>query len=230
MIDVNGLFDSETRATRVRDRAAKKYGEDRVSDVYNNTSGGGKANYSFSIYGKGKTKYSRGGGTDEHGGPIITCDKSDKVVSNRKDYRDYKESFTMAGYYRGQMAKSKGVDKFGYSIKLAGENLFHADEQDIVDNLTPYLEGVAEVLPIVSEYNDGCSIFTGEDMYGNDANCLDKALIGVNVAREGYEHHTEYILKRALSKSERIITTSLKHSIKLRTFINTVHAQKGKVH
>ncbi|MCQ2275519.1 MAG: hypothetical protein MJZ87_01030 [Bacteroidales bacterium] len=70
MIDVNGLFDSETRATRVRDRAAKKYGEDRVSDVYNNTSGGGKANYSFSIYGKGKTKYSRGGGTDEHGGQL----------------------------------------------------------------------------------------------------------------------------------------------------------------
>ena len=70
----------------------------------------------------------------------------------------------------------------------------------------------------------------GEDMYGNDANCLDKALIGVDVARERYEHHTEYILKRALSKSERIITTSLKHSIKLRTFINTVHAQKGKVH
>ena len=160
----------------------------------------------------------------------ITIDKPDKVVSKGKDFRNYKESFTMAGYYRGQMENCKGLDKLGYGIKLTSEKWFHADEQDIVDNLTPCLEGVAVVLPIVSEYNDAHSIITGEDIYGNDANCLDKALIGADMAREGYEHHAEYILKRTLSKSERIITTSLKHSSKLRTFINTVHAQKGKVH
>ena len=89
LVDPNGMFDSESRAIRIRNRAAKKYGEDRVSNVFNMTIDGGKANYSFSIYGEGKTKYSRGGGTNEQGGPIITCDKADKVVSSRKDFRDY---------------------------------------------------------------------------------------------------------------------------------------------
>ena len=49
LIDPNGMFDSEARATTLREKAVKKYGEDRVSDVYNNTYGEGKANYSFSI-------------------------------------------------------------------------------------------------------------------------------------------------------------------------------------
>ena len=92
LIDPNGMFDSEARATKFREKAVKKYGEDRVSDVYNNTYGEGKANYSFSIYGEGKNKYSRDGGTNEYGGPIITCDKSDIVVSSGKDFRSYNKS------------------------------------------------------------------------------------------------------------------------------------------
>ena len=60
--------------------------------MFNKTIDGGKANYSFSIYGKGKTKYSRSGGTNEQGGPIITCDKADKVVSTGKDYRSYRNT------------------------------------------------------------------------------------------------------------------------------------------
>ena len=92
LIDPNGMFDSEARATKFREKAVKKYGEDRVSDVYNNTYGEGKANYSFSIYGEGKNKYSQDGGTNEYGGPIITCDKSDIVVSSGKDFRSYNKS------------------------------------------------------------------------------------------------------------------------------------------
>ena len=81
LYDPNGMFDDEAKATRARNRAAKKYGEDRVSDVFNNTIDGGKANYAFSIYGKGKTKYSYSGGTNENGGPVITHDKADKEES-----------------------------------------------------------------------------------------------------------------------------------------------------
>ena len=92
LVDPNGMFDDEAKATRVRNRAARKYGEDRVSDVYNNTIDGGKADYAFSIYGKGKTKYSRNGGTNEYGGPVITCDKADKVVTMRKGLRIYNRS------------------------------------------------------------------------------------------------------------------------------------------
>ncbi len=92
LVDPNGMFDDEAKAIRFRNRAAKRYGEDRVSDVFNNTIDGGKANYAFSIYGKGKTKRSYSGGTNEFGGPVITCDKADKVVFSKKDYKSYAKS------------------------------------------------------------------------------------------------------------------------------------------
>ena len=92
LVDPNGMFDNEAKATRLRNRAARKYGDDRVSDVFNNTIDGSKPDYAFSIYGKGKTKRSYSGGTNEDGGPIITCDKPDKVVFSRKDFRSYKRS------------------------------------------------------------------------------------------------------------------------------------------
>ena len=84
LIDPNGMFDDEAKATRLRNRAARRYGEERVSKVFNNTIDGGKSEYAFSIYGKGKTKRSYSGGTNEYGGPIITCDKPDKVVFSRQ--------------------------------------------------------------------------------------------------------------------------------------------------
>ena len=92
LIDLNGMFDDEAKATRLRNRAARRYGEDRVSDVFNNTIDGSKPDYAFSIYGKGKTKRSYSGGTNENGGPIITCDKPDKVVFSRRDFRTYKKN------------------------------------------------------------------------------------------------------------------------------------------
>ena len=92
LVDPNGMFDDEAKAIRFRNRAAKRYGEDRVSDVFNNTIDGGKADYAFSIYGKGKTKRSYSGGTNEFGGPVITCDKADKVVFSRRDFRTYNKN------------------------------------------------------------------------------------------------------------------------------------------
>jgi len=117
LVDPNGMFDDEAKATRLRNRAARKYGEDRVSDVYNNAIDGGKADYVFSIYGKGKTKRSYSGGTNEFGGPIITCDKSDKVVSSRKDFRSYNRS--QRGTWDANLAITGGA-QFGTSIKVKG--------------------------------------------------------------------------------------------------------------
>lgn len=163
LVDPNGMFDRKSRGQRVWDRAAKRYGEDRVSDVFNNTIDGGKANYAFRIYGEGKTKYSYGGGTNDQGGPVITCDKPDKVVFKRRDFRDYKESFTMAGYYREQISKSSGVDKFGYRLKLAGEKV-HFDEQNFVDGAGPYLQG----------------IFSGYDIYGSQSSTFSRVVSGID--------------------------------------------------
>ena len=112
LVDPNGMFDDEAKAIKLRNRAAKRYGEDRVSDVYNNTIDGGKANYAFSIYGKGKTKRSYGGGTNELGGPIITCDKADKVVFSRKDLRSYNKSQANSSK---QNTKSNSLSQ-GFSI------------------------------------------------------------------------------------------------------------------
>jgi len=112
LVDPNGMFDDEAKAIKLRSRAAKRYGEDRVSDVYNNTIDGGKANYAFSIYGKGKTKRSYGGGTNEFGGPVITCDKPDKVVFSRRDLRSYNRSQANSSK---QNTKSNSLSQ-GFSI------------------------------------------------------------------------------------------------------------------
>ena len=120
MIDINGLFDSETRATRVRDRAAKRYGEDRVSSVYNKTIDGGKANYSFSIYGEGKTKYSRDGGTNEKGGPIITCDKPDKIVSKGRDYRSFCKTSNLSVTVGGALTVGA---QYGAKVDIRGRKI-----------------------------------------------------------------------------------------------------------
>lgn len=92
LVDPNGMFDDESEAIKVRNRAARRFGEKRVSEVFNNTIDGGKADYAFRIYGKGKSKYSRSGGTNEDGGPIITADQADKTVYSTADYKDYKKS------------------------------------------------------------------------------------------------------------------------------------------
>ena len=112
LVDPNGMFDDEAKAIKLRSRAAKRYGEDRVSDVYNNTIDGGKANYAFSIYDKGKTKRSYGGGTNEFGGPVITCDKPDKVVFSRRDLRSYNRSQANSSK---QNTKSNSLSQ-GFSI------------------------------------------------------------------------------------------------------------------
>jgi len=179
LVDPNGMFDRKSRAQRVRDRAAKRYGEDRVSDVFNNTIDGGKANYVFRIYGEGKTKYSYGGGTNDQGGPVITCDKPDKVVFKRRDFRDYKESFTMAGYYREQISKSSGVDKFGYRLKLAGEKV-HFDEQNFVDGAGPYLQGLVLAIPLVGVPNDIKTVFSESDIYGNQSSTFGRVVSGLD--------------------------------------------------
>lgn len=179
LVDPNGMFDRKSRAQRVWDRAAKRYGEDRVSDVFNNTIDGGKANYAFRIYGEGKTKYSYGGGTNDQGGPVITCDKPDKVVFKRRDFRDYKESFTMAGYYREQISKSSGVDKFGYRLKLAGEKV-HFDEQNFVDGAGPYLQGIVLANPLVGVPNDIKTVFSGYDIYGNQSSTFSRVVSGID--------------------------------------------------
>ena len=162
LVDPNGMFDSESQALRVRNRAAKKYGEDKVSDVFNKTIDGGKANYSFSIYGKGKTKYSRGGGTNEQGGPIITCDKPDKVISTGKDYRSYSKnskisigaSLTLTvGAQYGTQAEIKGR-KIGLMGNIASVDLVAASLDFNKDGLS------TETYLIDQAYTQGNSGFT----------------------------------------------------------------------
>ena len=92
LIDPNGMFDKESKAIRLRNRAVRRYGEDKVSDVFNNTIDGSKSDYAFSIYGRGKTKQSYSGGANKDGGPIITFDKPDKVVFSKKDFKSYNRS------------------------------------------------------------------------------------------------------------------------------------------
>ena len=160
LVDPNGMFDDEAKATRLRNRAVKKYGEHRVSDVYNNTIDGGKANYAFSIYGKGKTKYSRGGGTNEYGGPIITCDKADKVVFSKKDYKSYAKS-------------QRGRFEMGFSMSVGaqyGAGL-HIGEQ---------ATGISVMGNIASIDLIGGSFNIGKDGFFTEGYCFDRSDIRAN--------------------------------------------------
>ncbi len=50
LVDLNGMFDDEAKAIKIRNRAVRKYGEDRVSDVYNNWSKPYIANTAFLLF------------------------------------------------------------------------------------------------------------------------------------------------------------------------------------
>ena len=160
LVDPNGMFDDEAKAIRFRNRAAKRYGEDRVSDVFNNTIDGGKADYAFSIYGKGKTKRSYSGGTNEFGGPIITCDKADKVVFSKKDYKSYAKS-------------QRGRFEMGFSMSVGaqyGAGL-HIGEQ---------ATGISIMGNIASIDLIGGSFNIGKDGFSTEGYCFDRSDIRAN--------------------------------------------------
>ena len=58
-IDVAGLFDTEKQAQKAQERAMKRFGADRVGDIFNNGTCE-KPNYSFHIYGEGKDNKTHG--------------------------------------------------------------------------------------------------------------------------------------------------------------------------
>ena len=88
-IDPSGMFDDEAKANKYHQRAVKKYGRDRVGDVYN-ASSSGNPDYQFRIYDKGKEKNKQWTSFNENG--INVSANRGNVISERSDYRRYKHS------------------------------------------------------------------------------------------------------------------------------------------
>ena len=88
-VDPSGMFDDEAKANKFHHRAVKKYGCERVGDVYN-AGTSEEPNYQFRIYDKGKEKDKQWNTLDEKGININAY--RGNIISERRDYRNYKHS------------------------------------------------------------------------------------------------------------------------------------------
>ena len=81
-IDVDGLFDTERQAQKAQDKAVKRFGSDRVGEIFNN---GSEQNpdYSFHVYGYGKDNK-----THENSDGVWAY-RPDATVSSKRDLFKY---------------------------------------------------------------------------------------------------------------------------------------------
>jgi RHS repeat-associated protein len=87
--DILGLYGSEKTAKRKQRKAERKFGEDKVGDVYDRNKGkeGQKPNY-FQVFGEGKDDKTRVS-LDSDGDPRLTAYRPDAVIDNDKDLRNF---------------------------------------------------------------------------------------------------------------------------------------------
>jgi RHS repeat-associated protein len=88
--DILGLYGSEKTAKRKQRKAERKFGEDKVGDVYDRNKGkeGQKPNYGFQVFGEGKDDKTRVS-LDSDGDPIASAYTPDAVIDNDKDLRNF---------------------------------------------------------------------------------------------------------------------------------------------
>ena len=143
-VDVDGLFDSEKQAQKTQDRAVKRFGADRVGDVFNKGTAE-KPNYSFHVYGPGKDNKTHG----ESGDNGVWAYKPDATISSNLGLfkytylgaeRDNKlsVSLTFGGQLEGSVANIGAklnigsVDLFGIDVDLDNGLIYthYADENN----------------------------------------------------------------------------------------------------
>ena len=142
-VDVDGLFDTEKQAQKAQDRAVRRFGADRVGDVFNKGTAE-KPNYSFHVYGPGKDNKTHGGPGDNG----VWAYKPDATVSSNLGLfkytywgaeRDNKlsVSLTFGGQLEGNVANIGAklnlgsVDLFGMDINLdKGTIVTHCAEEN----------------------------------------------------------------------------------------------------
>ncbi len=170
-VDPSGMFDDEAKANKYHQRAVKKYGRDRVGDVYN-ASSSGNPDYQFRIYDKGKEKNKQWTSFNENG--INVSANRGNVISERSDYRRYKHS------------QGNDVLTIQASLTLGPQAGGKIKKMDFSANISSI--DVASI-----KYSTGQKIkFSHVDEYGLTTHRMGLSLvfIGCNYTKEPYQDAT----------------------------------------
>ncbi|MCR5424165.1 MAG: hypothetical protein K6E93_05300, partial [Bacteroidales bacterium] len=133
-IDVDGLFDTERQAQKAQDKAVKRFGSDRVGEIFNN---GSEQNpdYSFHVYGYGKDNKTHG----QRDG--VWAYRPDKTISNNQSLWSYSlkqrtigisVSFSIGAQVLAGITLGKHV---GFNANFSSVDLFsHTTEYSKIKN------------------------------------------------------------------------------------------------
>lgn len=166
-IDVEGLFDTEKRAEKAREKAVNYYGEDRVGDVYNRGTQE-KPNYSFALYGKGKDNKTHG----IKGQSGVWAYRPDAIISDKRSLRQFNKQHRTIGL-SGSISIGGQVSASYFKFGKVGFNL----NLGSVDLLSQTIEYSKE-----NGLNNNSYILENSDIHGNKG-----VGVGIGVLQAGYD-------------------------------------------
>ncbi len=125
-IDIGGLFDTEKQAQKAYEKAVKRFGSDRVGEIYNR---GTEKNpdYSFAVYGVGKDNKTHA----KQGEEGVWAYRPDCIISDRKSLWSYSWSQRKFGFSVSfSVGAQVSIDskllgkKSGFNVNLSSVDLF----------------------------------------------------------------------------------------------------------
>ena len=149
LVDPDGSFDKESRATRFRNRAVRRFGKDRVGEVSIQAGTSHNPNYIFTIYdnaGDKERTWGKSSSSNESG--IVICAPQGNSISSAKEYRKYagtgvnlKIRFSIgaqAGYKIGKKSSASvnlnSVDLVWAETGTNGSSWGHVDDYGLTTN------------------------------------------------------------------------------------------------
>jgi|GEM_PF-2414137 RHS repeat-associated protein len=114
--------------------------------------------------------------------------------------------------------------KFGYWLKSKGG--YNADEK-FSEAARPIVQGAVLLNPLVGIPNDIITIFTGEDIYGNEATSVDKGFAVVDLASFGFAKYLK--IGSAINKFKSVPTKTSMKTMRELTKARKVNEKVGNV-
>ena len=190
--DPFGLFGTEKKAEKRQKKDIKRFGEDRVGDIYNRNEGTDKkADWGYAVYGEGKDKSTRAVDNPE-GDITVTTDRRDASIFSSDDskrYRRFQPPLDMNEYYNNLMYGQPLDRKIGIWCRKHG-----MDEDKINKATEPYTKGAVllsnRAISVISSVK---TFATGSDIYENEADALDYVLAGVDIVTLGMGEYLKCI-------------------------------------
>ena len=160
-IDVDGLFDTERQAQKAQDKAVKRFGSDRVGEIFNKGSEA-KPDYSFHVYGYGKDNK--------------THENSDGVWA----YRPAATISSKWGLSKYTFFGAERENKLSISISLGVQGRINLGNNGINFNL-----GSVDLVRLNVDMNNGAI----NDYYAqeNNADASSGIGLGIGIVKVGYE-------------------------------------------